>query len=107
MISTSVKLYETTYITNDIGSQSKTFKAKEVPIMKIEDIYANEFYQADKQGYKPTLRLRLSSLNYNDEPFLEYRGKVYSVIRTQYPVADEVILICEKKLNVDEWRVIQ
>ena len=62
-------------------------------------MYANEYYQANQQGFKPSLRLRISALNYNDEEELIYMGKTYSIIRTQEPTADEVVLICERKIK--------
>lgn len=99
MVSCECTLLSTGYITNSIGVQEETLTQKVIPIMKIEDIYANEFYQASSTGFKPELRIRTSSLNYNGEKELIYMGKTYSVIRTQNPTADETIIICERKLK--------
>lgn len=99
MYSTECSLLTTTYTTDSIGVQKETTSGKTIPIMKIEDIYANEFYQADAEGYKPTLRLRISELNYSGEKELTYMGNTYTVIRTQNPTADEIILICERKIK--------
>lgn len=93
----SCTLLKKTLEANSIGVQKETISRREVPIMKIEDIFADEFYQANEQGFKPTLRLRISDLNYNGESELEYGDKTYTIIRTQNPVADELILICEEK----------
>lgn len=95
----SCKLLSTTLITNSIGVQTETKIEIEIPIIKVEDVYANEYYQANQQGFKPSLRLRISALNYNDEEELIYMGKTYSIIRTQEPTADEVVLICERKIK--------
>ena len=64
----SCKLLSTTYIKNDKGIQipGETIET-EIPIIDEEDIYANEYYQASQQGYKPSLRLVLSVLNYNNQ----------------------------------------
>lgn len=99
MYSAECELLSTTYTENSIGVQKESTTKTIIPIMKVEDIYANEFYQASSQGYKPTLRLRTSSLNYNGEKELEYMGEIYTIIRTQNPVADELILVCERKLK--------
>lgn len=99
MYSAECKLLSTTYTENSIGVQQETTTETTIPIMKVEDIYANEFYQASSEGFKPTLRLRTSSLNYNGEKELVYMGEIYSVIRTQNPVSDETILVCERKLR--------
>lgn len=92
-------LLSTSVLSNTIGVEEETQTQKECPIIKIEDIYADEFYSANEQGYKPTLRLRISALNYNGEPELMYNGKTYSIIRTQEPEADELILVCERKVK--------
>lgn len=83
---------------NSIGVQVATTTQTIVPIIRIEDIYASEFYQANEQGYQPTLRIRLSSLNYNGENELIYMGLQYSVIRIE-DLIDETILVCERKVK--------
>lgn len=71
----------------------------EIPIIKVEDVYANEYYEANQAGYQPTLRLRISALNYNNQEELIYMGINYTIIRTQEITADELILICERKIK--------
>ena len=92
-------LLSTTIEQDDIGNEIEAVKKRLIPIIKVEDVYANEYYQANQQGFKPSLRLRISALNYNDEEELIYMKKVYSVIRVQEPNADEVVLICERKIK--------
>lgn len=92
-------LLSTTIEQDDIGNEIEAVKKRLIPIIKVEDVYANEYYQANQQGFKPSLRLRISALNYNDEEELIYMKKVYSVIRVQEPTADEVVLICERKIK--------
>lgn len=96
----SCKLLSTlTLITNSIGVQKEKVEEIEIPIIKVEDVYENEFYRANEQGYKPTLRLRISRLNYDDQEELIYMNKKYSIIRKQEPTADELILVCERKVK--------
>lgn len=92
-------LLSTTIEQDEIGNDKETVKKKLIPIIKVEDVFAKEFYQANQQGFKPSLRLRISTLNYNDEEELIYMNKVYSVIRVQELTADEVVLICERKIK--------
>lgn len=92
LISTSIQ-------SNSIGVEEETNTQIECPIIKIEDIYANEFYAANEQGFKPTLRIRISAINYNNESELIYKGHTYSIIRHQEPNADEIILVCERKVK--------
>lgn len=95
----SCKLLSTTFVTNDIGVQSKENTELEIPIIKVEDVYANEYYEANQAGFKPSLRLRVSSLNYQNEKELKYMDIVYSIIRVQEVTVDEIVLICERKIK--------
>ena len=92
-------LLSTSITQDNIGNDIEVVYEKVIPIIKVEDIYANEFYQASQQGLKPSLRLRISALNYSDEQELIYMNKNYTIIRTQEPTADEVILVCERKIS--------
>ena len=95
----SCKLLSTRIQENAIGVQKEVKVETEIPIIKVEDVYANEFYEANEQGYKPSLRLRISALNYNNECELIYMSNTYNIIRTQEITADEVILVCERKIK--------
>ena len=94
----SWKLISTIIASNNIGVQKPNrVIEREIPIIKVEDVYAKEFYEANEQGYKPSLRLRISALNYNNECELIYMNNTYSIIRVQEVTADELILVCERK----------
>lgn len=95
----SCKLLSTTLKTDSIGVQKEEIVETEIPIIKVEDVYANEFYKANEQGYKPTLRLRINNLNYDNQAELIYINKTYTIIRTQEITADELILVCERKVK--------
>ena len=95
----SCKLLKITTESNEIGVEEESVVEKEVPIIKVEEIYANEFYEANEQGYKPSLRLRLSTLNYDNEQELIYMNIRYSIIRVSEPYPDEVVLVCERKIK--------
>ena len=93
----SCKLLSTTITEDNIGVQKEVTTEIEIPIIKVEEIYAKEFYEANEQGFKPTLRLKISALNYNNEKELIYMGTTYSIIRPSEPYADELVLVCERK----------
>lgn len=95
----SCKLVSVSISKNDIGVEQETVVEKEIPIIKVEDVYSKEFYEANQQGYKPSLRLVISSLNYENEPELIYMNTQYNIIRVQEKMADELVLICERKLK--------
>ncbi len=94
----SCKLLSTQVSKDSIGvSKPKQVIETEVPLIKVEDVYANEFYKANEQGYKPTLRLKISPLSYENQSELIYMNQTYTIIRVQESTADELILICERK----------
>lgn len=93
----SCKLLSTQIVSNSIGVETETTTELEIPIIKIEDVYAKEFYEANEQGYKPSLRLKISALNYSGQKELIYMNTTFSIIRTQEITADELILVCERK----------
>lgn len=95
----SCKLLSTTLVENDIGVQEEKIVEIPIPIIKVEEVYKDEYYEANQQGYKPTLRLRISALNYNNEEELIYMGTTYSIIRATEPYADETVLVCERKVK--------
>ena len=94
----SCKLLSTSIQEDNIGVQKEIINEIEIPIIKVEDVYASEFYEANEQGFKPSLRLRISTLNYSNQKELIYMGTTYSIIRTQEQV-DETILVCERKVK--------
>lgn len=106
MQSLEFKFLSTQIVSDKIGVQKKvTIESESIPIIKIEDVYADEFYKGNEQGHKPSLRLRISVLNYNNEEELSYMNTIYSIIRTQNVTADELILVCERKVkNVKNTR---
>ena len=97
----TTKLITKQYVIDEIGNQKLHENFIEIPIIDVEDIYQSEFYNASQQGLKPTLRLRISDLNYNDEPELEYMNSRYSIIRVDMINNEEIALICEKRSGIN------
>ena len=97
MYDVSCKLLSTTYIKSKIGQDVEENIEIEVPISKVEYVGTNEFYSANENGLKPSLQIRINSLNYNNEEKLIYMNTIYSVIRAKNISVDEVLLICERK----------
>lgn len=92
-------LLSTEMIEDSIGVQKEKIVQIPVPIIKVEDVYASEYYKANEQGRKPSLRLRMSNLNYGNQEELIYGGVTYSVVRAQEVTTDEVVLVCERKIK--------
>ena len=95
----SCKLLSTKIEPNEIGVEKEVIEEREVPLIKVETVYSKEYYEANQAGYQPTLRLRISALNYNNETELIYNGITYTVNRVDEPYPDEVALVCERKIK--------
>lgn len=99
LLSKSYKIDENgnTLIKN--GREVYEIKKTETPIVSVEKVWKDEFYKANQQGLRPSIRIKISSLNYNDEEELIYINKHYTVIRVDGDNEDEVILVCQRRAN--------
>lgn len=93
------KLITQQYVIDEIGNQKLENNYVEIPIVEIQDVYQSEFYNASQQGLKPSLRLLISNLNYNDEEELEYKGKRYTIIRVDKVDNEYIALVCERRVG--------
>ena len=101
MIDLTTKLITKQYVIDNVGNEKLQDVSVEIPIIEVEDVYASEFYSASQQGLKPTLRLRISDLNYSNEPELEYMGNRYSIIRVDKINNEEIALVCERRSGIN------
>ena len=101
MIDLTTKLISKEYVIDAIGNEVLQENYVEIPIIEVQDVYQSEFYNASQQGLKPTLRLVISDLNYNDEPELEYMSCRYSIIRVDKVSNEEIALVCEKRSGIN------
>lgn len=64
-------------------------------------VYASEFYQAANAGIKPSITFFMTNrADYDGEKVIEFEGKEYSVIRTDWNAQrDGISLVCEEKVN--------
>lgn len=90
------------FVFDEVGNQKLENIKTEVPIVELQDIYQSEFYNARQQGLKPTLRIVISNLNYNDEEELEYKNQIYTIIRVDGIDYENIALVCEKRVGANE-----
>lgn len=95
----TIKLITQQYVIDEIGNQILQENLVEVPITEIQDVYQSEFYNASQQGLKPTLRVVINNLNYNDEEELYYMNKRYTIIRVDRVDNEYIALVCEKRVG--------
>lgn len=81
------------------GREFSEIKKIEIPIIFVEKVWKDEFYKANQLGLRPSIRIKISSLNYNDEEELIYMNKHYTVIRTDGDNDNEVVLVCQRRAN--------
>ena len=64
-------------------------------------VYQSEFYNAAQLGLKPSVTLFLSNRDdYDGQKVLEFEGKEYNVIRTDWNAQrDGISLICEERVH--------
>lgn len=86
-------------ILKEKGREKYEIKEIPIPIISVEKVWKNEYYQANQLGLRPSLRIKISSLNYNDEEELIYMDKNYTVIRTDGNNEDEIVLVCQRRAN--------
>lgn len=87
------------YETDSIGQKIKKERKRIIPIVKETSILLEEYYEANQQGIRPTLRVIISSISYNDETEFMYMGERYTVIRASSTNADEIALVGAKKIG--------
>ena len=98
LLSKSYRKDENGNILRDISGREISDEIRvEVPIIHEEKVWLDEFYKANQIGLRPSIRLKISSLNYNNEENLIYMGKEYTVIRVDGNNADEIVLICQRR----------
>lgn len=100
LLSKSYKTDENGNILKDKnGREVSETKENEIPIISVEKVWKDEFYKANQLGLRPSIRIKISSLNYNEEEELIYMNKYYTVIRVDGDNNNEVVLICQRRAN--------
>ena len=94
-----ITLIKSTDDTNDMGDPIKILIRRENIFADKKSIRQSEFYQAAATGLKPEITFVVRTIEYEQEPFLEYKLKPYTIIRT-YEKEDEFTeLICQGIVN--------
>lgn len=99
LLSKSYKTDENGNILKQNGREIYEAKEIEIPIIGVQNVWKDEFYKASQQGLRPSIRIKISSLNYNDEEELIYMDKRYTVIRVDGDNNDEIVLVCQRRAN--------
>lgn len=94
-----IKLISITPGENDIGDPVETKTKTGNIFADKQSIRQSEFYQAAATGLRPELMFIIRSIDYNQEPMLEYNDKEYTIIRTYEKDVEYIELICQGIVN--------
>ena len=93
-----INLVRVTIVENDMGDLVETLTTRQVFADK-KSVRQNEFYQAAATGLRPELMFVVRTIEYNQEPKLEFNSKTYTIIRA-YEKDDELVeLVCQGLTN--------
>ena len=83
---------------NDMGDIIEVETKREVFADK-KSIRQNEFYQAAATGLRPELMFIIRSIEYEQEPRLEFNSKTYNIIRAYDKDGELTELVCQGLVN--------
>lgn len=95
----TLKAYGTpTY--DEYGNEVLSITETEV-FVQPRGVYQSEFYNAAQAGLHPSITFVLTNkADYNGERLIEWDGKSYNVIRTDWNAQrDSISLICEERVH--------
>lgn len=93
-----INLISITIVENDMGDQIETLVKRQVFADK-KGVRQNEFYQAAATGLKPELMFVIRTIDYAQEPKLEFNSKTYTIIRAYDKDGELTELICQGLVN--------
>jgi len=88
----------TTY--DEYGNEVITYWDNPVYVMPW-GVYRSEFYSAAQAGLHPSITFVMTNrADYHGEKLLEFEGRLYNVIRTDWTAQrDSIALICEERVH--------
>lgn len=93
-----INLVSVTTTENDMGDIIEVETKREVFADK-KSIRQNEFYQAQATGLRPELMFVVRSIEYEQEPKLEYNSKMFNIIRAYDKDGELMELVCQGIVN--------
>lgn len=94
----TINLISITSTVNSMGDVINAPVKREVYADK-QSIRQSEFYQAATTGLRPQFMFVVRTIDYNQEPKLEYNSKTYNIIRTYDKDGEMTELICQGIVN--------
>ena len=91
---------EPTVTYDTYGNENIVYTDRQVFVMP-RGVYNAEFYNAAQAGLHPSITFELTNrADYNGERLIEWEGKLYNIIRTDWNAQrDKISLICEERVE--------
>lgn len=82
------------------GNEIVTYTSRPVYVQP-RSVYRSEFYSAAQAGLHPNITFDMANrMDYNGERLIEWNGKLYNIIRTDWNAQrDGISLVCEERVN--------
>lgn len=85
---------------DEYGNEIQTVTETEVFVLP-RGVYNAEFYNAAQAGLHPSITFDMANKeDYNGQKLIEYEGKDYDIIRTDWTAQrDRISLICQERVH--------
>lgn len=94
-------LIEKNYTEDDLGQQSVSEEKRIEIMVSVGNVSRSEWFEAGRNGLKPSIMLTTAAVNYSGEEIIEFDGVRYGIYRTYIKGdTDEIELYLEKKAGV-------
>ena len=91
-----ITLLTATKTQDDYGVWHEQLNSRNV-FCQVNSVTHTEFFEGGRSGLNPEYRITMFFGDYNDEKLLTYKGKTYSVYRTDIGKNDTIELYVERK----------
>ncbi len=97
-----IKLMSAANTTDEYGDTTQVAEGREV-FAKVKSVGMKEKYEALAIGLKPELVFVLADYyDYNDETLIEYKSKLYKVLRTYRSGTSIELVVTDSNANAEE-----
>lgn len=84
---------------NDYGDVYDVVSYERMIYCREKSIRQSEFYQAKALGLQPTVTLEIMCVDYDDELYVKFNDKEYTVLRTYKNSPERMELVLERGLS--------
>ena len=91
-----IELCRETKRQDNTGVWRETFTSKRV-MCQVQSVSRSEFFEGGRNGLNPEYVFTVFFDDYNGEPLVMFKNKMYSVYRTYLRRTDKLELYCERK----------